>query len=240
MTAGPRKPSRWRRFVSDESGSISIEAVLWIPVLLAAWLLMVSAAAAYHAVIGNVNGAHAVGDVVSRQTQVLDAADLDDLNALHRLISQSGTGTDVRITTLRFDAADNSFALLGSLAAENAPALSQAEVDALANTLPAVPDGDQLTGRDLAGPRTPERAACGDFQLSPHGDRAPPPRRADPLGGLSVADRRATGVVSRDDPDRDALRPHLAAFATACRWRTPASPASTTRHAAQSRADPPG
>lgn len=144
MTAGPRKPSRWRRFVSDESGSISIEAVLWIPVLLAAWLLMVSAAAAYHAVIGNVNGAHAVGDVVSRQTQVLDAADLDDLNALHRLISQSGTGTDVRITTLRFDAADNSFALLGSLAAENAPALSQAEVDALANTLPAVPDGDQL------------------------------------------------------------------------------------------------
>jgi Flp pilus assembly protein TadG len=144
MTTEARPAARLTRFRRDETASVSIETVMWVPFLVSVWVFLFSAGAAYNALIGNTNSAHAISDVVAWQTRVLTAEDLDGLNDLHGVISQAEAGTDVRVSTLRYDAEAESFALLGSITADTEPALTQQQVDSLTPKLPAVPDGDQL------------------------------------------------------------------------------------------------
>lgn len=135
-----------RRFQADEEGIIAVEAVIWVPFLLMVWIFLFSAAGLYHTLIANANSAHAIADVVSHQTDVLSPDDVAGLERLHRLISQADTETetDLRLTTLRYDAVTQGFTLLNSLAADSQLALTQDDVNALTAQLPAIPDGDQL------------------------------------------------------------------------------------------------
>jgi hypothetical protein len=146
MTVQPRRVARLRRFLAAEEGIVAVEAVIWVPVLLSVWIFLFSAATLYQTLIANANSAHTIGDIVSRQTDVLSPDDVAGLERLHRLISQAETDSeaDLRLTTLRYDAATEGFTLLDSLASDIEPAMTQDDVNALAAQLPAIPDGDQL------------------------------------------------------------------------------------------------
>lgn len=96
----------WQR---DEYGSITIEFLLWLP-LLAFWLV-VSAAFfdAYKSRSDAMKAAQTLTDILSRQVEV-DNAFIDELYALQdKLLPRAPAGTRLRVTSVQYVDADEEY-----------------------------------------------------------------------------------------------------------------------------------
>ena len=117
----------WRR---DERGTITIEFVIWVPVL--AFWLVVSAAFfdAYKSRSDAMKATQTLTDIMSRQVEVTNAF-IDELYALQdQLLSRAPAGTRLRVSSIQYSGVDNEYQVLWSRTAGGGqplvtPALSQ-------------------------------------------------------------------------------------------------------------------
>ena len=110
----------WRR---DERGTITIEFVIWVPVL--AFWLVVSAAffEAYKSRSDAMKATQTLTDIMSRQVEVTNAF-IDELYALQdQLLPRAPAGTRLRVSSIQYSGVDNEYQVLWSRTAGGGQAL---------------------------------------------------------------------------------------------------------------------
>ena len=94
--------STFRHWMGDEYGSVTIEFMLWLPIL--AFWLVISAIFfdAYKARSDAMKTAQTLSDIMSRQTEVSDAY-IGDLYLLQgKLLARAPAGTRMRISSIQY------------------------------------------------------------------------------------------------------------------------------------------
>lgn len=134
-----------RRFRDNERGSIALEVVLVVPMLMWAYLSMYSFFHAYRTHALNIKTAYAIGDAISRETNPIDTA---YINGMHQMAAyMSWTLPEdfaIRVTSVKYDAAANEYQRDWSQVHGWVPALDNAAVEALRTRLPKMPDGERV------------------------------------------------------------------------------------------------
>ena len=134
-----------RRFRDNERGSVALETVLVIPMLLWAYLSMYSFFHAYRTHSLNIKTAYAVGDAISRETTPINQA---YLNGMHEMAAyMSWTRTEnfaIRVTSVKYNADDNKYEEDWSKVVGWVPALDANAVQALSSQLPTMPDNERV------------------------------------------------------------------------------------------------
>lgn len=96
----------FRRFKRDESASISVEAVLVLPLLFWGYFGMFILFDAYRSLAANIRAAYTIGDLLSRETGEVTPAYIEGLNDIQDVLTQSPYRTVLRVTTVRYSDSD--------------------------------------------------------------------------------------------------------------------------------------
>ena len=140
----------WQR---DEYGSITIEFVLWLPVL-AFWLVVSTAFfEAYKSRSDAMKAAQTLTDIMSRQVEV-DNAFIDELYALQdQLLPRAPAGTRLRVTSVQYVGADDEYQVQWSQAAGGGQPLVTATISQ--EIFPQMADLDTVILTELDVPYQP-------------------------------------------------------------------------------------
>lgn len=149
----PRRFPVLGRLLRDEGGTLTIEFLLWLPVL-AFWLVAsVAFFQAYKSRNEALNTAHALSDIMSRQVEVTDGF-LDQLYALQaRLLPRAPEGTQLRVSSIQYVRDDDQYRVLWSRALGGGDPLPEAEVTG--PMLPLMADRDTVLLTELEVPFQP-------------------------------------------------------------------------------------
>lgn len=141
-----RMPAFLRRFAADTRGSISMETVIVMPVLI--WALMASFV--YWDTFRNQN-AHmkatfAVADMLSREMTSINTAYIIGMHTVYRYMMQTTEPTWMRVTSVQYRASDDSYRVLWSRSTNNsrAPQLTHATLAAMRSRLPLMASDDTV------------------------------------------------------------------------------------------------
>ncbi|TMV08035.1 pilus assembly protein [Ruegeria sediminis] len=96
-----------KNFRSDESGSILVEALLALPVLLWAIAATFTYFDGFRQSASNLKAAFTVSDLISRETRTITETYLDSMHELMELMVDNGTQMNVRISLIAFDEDDD-------------------------------------------------------------------------------------------------------------------------------------
>ena len=133
-----------RRFARDQSGSLSIEAVLVLPML--AWVLL--ACFSYFDGLRqanvNIKAAHTISDMLSRETAQVDAGYMTGLNKVLDFLVYSPNPTALRVTVARYDDEARGFDLRWSHSTGRYPAVTAAGLSRMGDRIPMTADGAEV------------------------------------------------------------------------------------------------
>ena len=134
------------RFAREEKGNLAVESLILIPGLWLVFLVMVTIFDAYQQSNANQKASYAISDLVSRQTTPVDSDFLAGAKGLFDTLAYRANDTTVRITSVRWDAADNEFKLHWSQANGFKSGATASDVAQWHNLLPVVPDQEFWAG----------------------------------------------------------------------------------------------
>lgn len=132
------------RFASDQKGSTTVEAVLILPLLLWAYVAMFVYFDAFKIQNTNLRAAYTIADMISRQTNAIDANYVNGLNTVFDYLVEIDTNTSVRASSVFWDPVANVYKVQWSYATRSMPLLTNANVNTFASRLPTIPAGDTL------------------------------------------------------------------------------------------------
>jgi Flp pilus assembly protein TadG len=101
--------SRLRRFRNDTTGSMSIEFVLAMPVLFWAFAASFVFFDGYRQSAVNLKAAYTISDLISRETDAINNTYMDSMKNVLNLLVRPSSVTALRVTVVRWDAADNRY-----------------------------------------------------------------------------------------------------------------------------------
>lgn len=138
---------RLRRFLSrfrrDESGSIAVESMLMIPVLVWCYLGTFVFFDAFRMQSKNIKAAYTIADTLSRETGYVTANYLTGLFGLHHVLLDTPEPRGMVVTVFTFRAADNTYRVRWSQArGVGVAALTNATLGNLSAILPEMTDGE--------------------------------------------------------------------------------------------------
>ncbi|MDX5402765.1 MAG: hypothetical protein LPK02_11215 [Rhodobacterales bacterium] len=136
--------SRLKRFAGDTRGYLTVEAVIMFPILFWAMLSMLVFFDAYRQNSLNVKAAFTISDMLSREVDPINAAYLDGAVNLFEELSRSDLDPRMRVTVVRYSDAHKRFFRDWSHQRGGVPVLTNADVLAMQNRLPNVPDNERL------------------------------------------------------------------------------------------------
>ncbi|SHJ59333.1 hypothetical protein SAMN04488012_11236 [Palleronia salina] len=136
-----RALSRFRR---GEAGGLSIESILTLPTLAWALLACFSYFDGLRQYNINIKAAHTMGDLLSRETQVVDDDYIDGMHDVLKFLTRSAAEPRMRISVVAYDGDDDSFELIWSEARGGQAALTEAGLKSIEGRLPMAFGGSQL------------------------------------------------------------------------------------------------
>lgn len=131
-------------FMRKEDGSISIEAMIVLPLMFWAFLAMFSIFDAFRMYGINQKAAFSIGDAISRETLPLDDDYLDGVHSLFEYLSLSEGSSSMRVSSVWFDAANNRYRTDWSRTRGDVMALSSGDVQSWHDRLPVMPDNERI------------------------------------------------------------------------------------------------
>lgn len=138
-------PRSLRRFVHDDSASVTVEVVLILPLLLWGYFGLFMLFEGYRSLTTNVNSAYVISDLLSRETNGITSNYIEGLNSIQDVLTQSPHRTVLRVSVVEYDADQDDHELQWSYATAGRSAIQAGQVDdALVPFLPGMYDGEQL------------------------------------------------------------------------------------------------
>ncbi len=95
--------SRLGRFSRREDGTIAVETVLWVPLLLSVLAATFSLHDAFRYKSLNVKAAYTISDALSRETDPIDYAYLDGMVEVMEFLTRSDGPYSLRVTLVRYN-----------------------------------------------------------------------------------------------------------------------------------------
>jgi len=134
-----------KRFCKDETGSLAVETVVMLPVLFWAYLTMFTIFDVYRQHAINTKAAYTIGDLVSRETTPLDSSYLTGVREMLAYLTSNQTeDVSVRITSVRYDESAKNYERDWSEEKGWNSRLTAAQVEALKDNLPIMPDNERV------------------------------------------------------------------------------------------------
>jgi Flp pilus assembly protein TadG len=139
-----RMKSGLSRFGREDRGYVTIEALIAVPVLL--WLF--AAGWVYFDVFRqqsvNQKANYVLGDMLSRETDPITSAYMDNAHNLLGVLNKSQTDSALRVTVVQFDGDADQWTVQWSQARGLTDTLSNSDLQEYMARLPNTPSGDQL------------------------------------------------------------------------------------------------
>jgi Flp pilus assembly protein TadG len=95
--------ARLRAFADDKSGSVTIEAVIMLPILVWAYCALFTFFDAYRQTSINEKAAYTISDMISRETNPIDDNFLDGSFDMLNFLTRSSNERRMRVTVIRYD-----------------------------------------------------------------------------------------------------------------------------------------
>ncbi len=141
--AASRPAAHLRGFARDTSGSSVIETVLILPVLMWAMLATFTYVDAYRMQTMNLRATYTLSDLLSRQSNPVDAAFMGGMAQYHEFLTNFAHDTILRVTVVRYDLANDSHILVWSHSSDpSVPAIGQGDLPLMSKALPVLADAD--------------------------------------------------------------------------------------------------
>ena len=105
-----------RKFAHDTSGTITVEAVLILPILIWAYAGMFSFFNAYRAQNVNLRAAYTLSDLVTRKVDPMNVNYLNGLNTIYDFLISAPHPTWIRVTEISWSADEDRFNVIWSQA----------------------------------------------------------------------------------------------------------------------------
>lgn len=137
------------RFLRREDGTVSVEAIIILPILLWAYGAMFVFWDAYKTQNVNLKATYTIADLISRQADPLTPAYIDGLNDLYGFLlgpSNSSGGNDIRVSVIanRLNPVSGQEELELDWSCATGVFMKHDTVDALAPRMPIIAPNDQL------------------------------------------------------------------------------------------------
>ncbi|MGB5836199.1 MAG: hypothetical protein WBH14_04040 [Albidovulum sp.] len=145
MSLLSRLKLRSSRFAAEDAGNMPVEGVLAATVLVWWYVASFQFFDAFRQKNVNLKGAYAVADLLSRQTGAVTDDYLEGLNTLFDYLTMSNKPTWVRVSSVYFDPVDDRYEIAWSYATGAAAGHTTTTLQASANKIPTMPDGDFVT-----------------------------------------------------------------------------------------------
>ncbi|MEO0945799.1 MAG: pilus assembly protein [Pseudomonadota bacterium] len=134
-----------RRKIRDEKGSFSVEAILMFPLLIWAFMAMYVFYEGLRESNINLKATYTLGDLLSRETEVIDMAYLEGMTGVYSWLSRSARPVSMRVTSVRFDQDANPQHIMLWSRGVDQPDLVQADVtEDIAPHIPITADSDTV------------------------------------------------------------------------------------------------
>lgn len=149
MTA--RIHERVSRFIRDTKGDATLEAVIILPALIVIFAISWLYFDVMRQQAINQKANYTIGDIISRETEILDDTYIDNArNLLFHLAQAQGDDIDLRISVVQYNKKGNgvsngneTYDLVWSVARGDWPALTQGDMTTYLPALPILAVGDQ-------------------------------------------------------------------------------------------------
>lgn len=136
---------RLRRFVRGESGTVAIETMIIVPLLIAGLLICVVLADLFRSQNTSLRAAYSVSDTLSRRVDPVDTDYLDGTAALYRYLARARHGTWMRISSIAFSDAEDRYIVIWSHHANDGIELTTEALNlGLHERLPSLPPGETV------------------------------------------------------------------------------------------------
>ena len=147
--SGNRSNGRMRRWVRDEEGGVALEATVITPLLFWAYLAGFVYFEAFRTQSLNDTATFAIADVLSRQTEMVDAEYVEALWKSHKALTFSREDSGLRISQVQWDEDAGQHELIWSIS-EGPAALAQLQQSDLTSTseivahIPTMADNERM------------------------------------------------------------------------------------------------
>ena len=132
-----------RRFTKSEDGSISVEAMLILPILVWCYLGTFVFFDAYRSQSTNLKAAYTIGDTLSRETGYVTPIYMDSLSNLQKFLVDEANGiARLRVSVYRYQAADNTYRVNWSQTRGGGVQLTDSLLAQLRPNLPRMPNNE--------------------------------------------------------------------------------------------------
>ncbi|KPP85777.1 MAG: hypothetical protein HLUCCO07_01635 [Rhodobacteraceae bacterium HLUCCO07] len=135
---------RLQRFASGQSGSVTIEAVIMLPILFWAFCALYTFFDAYRHTSIVHKTAYTISDAISRETNPIDDAYLDGQHGLMSFLTRSSSTHRMRVTVVRYDADDEEYHVEWSQTRGPVSAHPTGDAGALEEQLPTMADEERM------------------------------------------------------------------------------------------------
>lgn len=138
--------ARLRRFTKAEDGVITTEVIIILPVLIWTFLALFVFWDAFRVKNNTIKASYTLSDMISRETKPVTQTYLNGMHKVFQYMVDAGTGTNVRVTSIRYTLSNDSFTVLGGLTTDsrNLPKLNNTTLAAVKSRLPRPADSDTL------------------------------------------------------------------------------------------------
>jgi len=133
-----------RTFREDTRGSVTVEAILLLPMLFWIYLSLFSIFDAFRQYSLNQKAAYTIADLISRETTPLNDTYMSSMQELLNYIVASPTESDLRVTVITYDADADEFEVVWSKIRGGKPELETDDVKNWHQRLPVMPDGELI------------------------------------------------------------------------------------------------
>lgn len=132
------------RFVASERGAMPVEGVIASTFLIWWYVASFQFFDAYRQKNVNQKGAYTVADLISRETNAIDADYVDGMNTLFDYITFSRRPTTIRVTSIFWDSVNSKNKVAWSYATGATGGLTSDQLQAVSNRVPVLAVGDYV------------------------------------------------------------------------------------------------
>lgn len=143
------------RFARDERGNVSIEMVIWLPLILAVLGGTYALFEGFRQQSLNVKAAYTISDALSRQTEPVDDAYLDGMVAVLRFLTETDGQPGLRVTLVRYDAGGDDYDVLWSQGRGAFAPMTEGQLDDIAHEMPQLLHNERVIVVETETDHTP-------------------------------------------------------------------------------------